>query len=398
MRLFAPDREETLFELDEMRSMNGIFVGKLITGMAFAYSMLWMPWFLRFIFAFISVSVLVPLGKEYFFRQIRGLRITDAFLELRRGRTGRRVQRIHFKDVRRIELIEKQQPRHRSPERGQRRRTLFDQEPGQRIFHPETKCLITLSSGNTIEIEAGYFEEGDFELFLENFERTYAKAIGTSSPQKRLNKRFQINAAATKTMPPLTAAGRRYEELLKKNRNYLNSDLALKRQLENEREEAYRSIYQIADGLDMNRSQAKVCFSFKNNDGSTAYILQDNYLPNLDEENIITGQNLIEAYHKNLSLVEMRIAYYKKIEAKLQAFMFQEKTRAKLKALARSLQNIQEQNTERSTAHSSMLDENDIDIENRILSQLEDLSDEVHGLEDLEKAIMLNEHISLFKD
>mgnify|MGYP006266746289 CR=1 FL=1 len=406
MRLFERYEDETLFELDDMRSMNSIFIGKLITGMAFAYSMILMPWFLRFIFAFISVSVLVPLGKEYFFRQLRGLRLTRDFLELRRGRRGRRIQRIHFKDVRRIELIEKQQNSSRST-RAESRRTLFGKEPHKHIFHPEAKCVITMSSGNTIEVEASYFEEGDFEAFLDIFERTYAKSIGSGESSKRFKRRFQLKEAQLAKPaqpqppadPPKSAISRRYEDLIERNRKYLKDDLALKQRLENELREAYLSVYEVLDGLDLNRlSDPEIIYEFKHPDNSSGYILKGRYLDELDDETLSTAEHLIEAYHKNLRLVEMRIAYYKKIEKRLQSFMFQEKTRHKLKALSRSLENMQSQNTERSNEHPSFVDEDEADIENRILEQLEDLSDEVHELEDLEKAILLNEHISLFKD
>lgn len=406
MRLFERYEDETLFELDEMRSMNSIFIGKLITGMAFAYSMVLMPWFLRFIFAFISVSVLIPLGKEYFFRQLRGLRLTHDFLELRRGRRGRGIQRVHFKDVRRIELIEKQQ--HSSRTRSEYRRTLFGQEQHKHIFHPEAKCVITMSSGNTIEVEASYFEEGDFEAFIEIFERTYAKSIGSSAGgEKRFKKRFQLQEAHHAAPPatpaaedvPKSATRRRYEELIERNREYLKEDLSLKQRLETELREAYQSVYTVFDGLELNRiTDPEIIYEFKHPDNSSGYILKGHYLDELDDETFGTAENLIEAYHKNLRLVEMRIAYYKKIEKRLQRFMFQEKTRHKLKVLAKSLENIQTQNTERSNEHPSFVDEDDIDIENRILEQLEDLSDEVHELENLEKAILLNEHISLFKD
>lgn len=406
MKLFERYEEDTLFEIDEMRSMNSIFIGKLITGMAFAYSMILMPWFLRFIFAFFSVSLLVPLGKDYFFKQLKGLRLTHHFLELRRGRRGRRIQRIHFKDVRRIELIEKQ-PSRGTRYRSESRRTLFEQE--KHIFHPEAKCIITLSSGNTVEIEASYFEEGDFEDFLNVFERTYANTNqlqpGGGGKKQQLKKRFQIREEgqlpppAQQSTSPASPTDRRYQSLIDKNQAYLEEDFSLKARLESEIREAYCSIYQQADGLDISRMEnPEIIYEFKDKDNSSIYILRENYLEGLDTETIATGENLIEAYRKNLRLVEMRIAYYKKIKKRLQGFMFQEKTRHKLNLLSRSLQDMQQQNTERSTDHPSLVDEDDIDIENRILSQLEDLSDEVRNLKDLEKAIMLNEHISLFRN
>ncbi|MEM6297238.1 MAG: hypothetical protein AAF740_00960 [Bacteroidota bacterium] len=395
------EEEDTILRLEDMRSMNSIFIGKLVTGLAFAYSMILMPWFLKFLFAFISVSILVPLGKEYLYQQLKSLRLTTDFLELRRGRRGRKVQRIHFRDVRKIELIEKQTGKNRKNR--EVRRTIFDRQPDQRIFHPEAKCLITLGSGNVVEVEASYFEEGDFELFLNKFEETYTKAVGSAPSQARFKPRFQLQDGKTKSKEqketPNTKTARRYQQLIDKNRDYLKHDLALKSQLEQDIIEAYKSVYKTSDGIEVNREpNRKIIYEFKNPDNSSSYILEDNFLANFDAETRATARNLIQAYHKNLRLVETRIAYFKKIEARLQSFMFQEKTRHKLQKLAGRLHNIQEKNTERSSEHPSIMEEDDIDLENRILAELEDLSDEVNELQDLEKAIVLNEHISLFND
>ena len=104
--------KDAVYELDTMRPMSNIFIGKLIMGLTFAYSMIWMPLFFKILLCFVAVSILIPLVKEYWTKQIKSIRLTNKYLEIRRGANNDSV-RVDLKDIKKIELIERQ--RHRRP-------------------------------------------------------------------------------------------------------------------------------------------------------------------------------------------------------------------------------------------------------------------------------------------
>jgi len=55
--------KDAVYELDTMRPMSNIFIGKLVMGLTFAYSMIWMPLFFKILLCFVAVSILIPLVK-----------------------------------------------------------------------------------------------------------------------------------------------------------------------------------------------------------------------------------------------------------------------------------------------------------------------------------------------
>jgi hypothetical protein len=93
-------------------------------------------------------------------------------------------------------------------------------------------------------------------------------------------------------------------------------------------------------------------------------------------------------------LVETRIEYYSKIEEKLKDIKFQEESRRKLQNITKDLENLQNKNTQNSLSNDIAFAKQSGDEGN--IDELEDLTQAVHNLEDLEKAIELNEHISFF--
>lgn len=393
--LFGNEQEnDTIFELATMRPMNSIFLGKLITGLAFTYSMLWMPLVFQFIFAFVAMSVLVPLTREFWTRQIKSLRLTDDYLEIVRGAKPQLVK-IRLEDIRKVELVEsKKAKRHnfrrRNKQREQMATVLFERKHvNQNVpVHPESKCVITTVHGGRLEIEARYFLDGDFRAFLGEFKNAYHTTLGEADMTPQL---------ANEGMAVVSQENKKITRLLTSNDNFLKEDMDMKRELEGKLHAIYKTIYKVRNYHDISRMpKAHIIYEFRNDDDTNAYVIDSDYLSNLDDESLEIGRNMIEACQKNLDLIETRINYYKKIGSKLTNIKFQHDTRSKLKGLRVNIENLQEKNTTKSIDQN--LDKTSLEFETRILSELEDLTHQVHNLEDLEKAIILNEHISLFKD
>ena len=90
--------KDAVYELDTMRPMSNIFIGKLIMGLTFAYSMIWMPLFFKILLCFVAVSILIPLVKEYWTKQIKSIRLTNKYLEITRGANNDSI-RVDLKDI-----------------------------------------------------------------------------------------------------------------------------------------------------------------------------------------------------------------------------------------------------------------------------------------------------------
>lgn len=386
---------DTIFELSAMRPMNSIFLGKLITGLAFTYSMLWMPLIFQFIFAFIAVSVLVPLTREFWSRQIKSIRLTDDYLEVVRGAKPQLI-RIRLEDIKKVELVEstkakRQNFRRRNSQKQQMATVLFERKKvSQEVpVHPESKCVITTVHGGRLEIEARYFLDGDFRSFLGEFKNAYHSTLGEANQAMELENSSEVAFVSQED--------KKITRLLTSNEGFLKEDIEMKHELGNKLRAIYSTIYKVRNYHDISRMpKAHIIYEFRDEEDMNAYVIDSDYLSNLDEDSLEIGRNMIEACQKNLDLIETRINYYKKIGGKLKNIKFQQDTRVKLKGLRVNIENLQEKNTTKSIDHN--LDTTSIEFENRILSELEDLTHQVHNLEDLEKAIILNEHISLFKD
>ncbi len=140
--------KDAVYELDTMRPMSNIFIGKLIMGLTFAYSMIWMPLFFKILLCFVAVSILIPLVKEYWTKQIKAIRLTNRYLEIKRGANNESV-RVDLRDIKKIEIIERQGNRRYRRRRGEVATILFERQNDRRQdFHPETKCVVTDNRGN----------------------------------------------------------------------------------------------------------------------------------------------------------------------------------------------------------------------------------------------------------
>lgn len=405
--------KDAVYELDTMRPMSNIFIGKLIMGLTFAYSMIWMPLFFKILLCFVAVSILIPLVKEYWTKQIKSIRLTNKYLEITRGANNDSI-RVDLKDIKKIELIERQKHRSYRRRRGEVATILFERPNMQtQDFHPETKCVVTDARGNRIEIEYRFFLEGDFEEFLGVLEDTYSKIynkhIKTTDNDKKIapisfqeaNKTKESSSSEKQNeQPPIYDENiARLDDLIAKNNSMLENGIALTEKLEESLEEIYKSIYYVRSAFDIaKKPNAVIIYEFKNANNLTSYILEDDFYTELDEENIEMGLQLIETAEKNIRVAQMRNNSFKKINKRLRNIKFQKERRLQLQGIMHRLNDLQEQNTSQDIEQKTNPIQSEEDIELHLLDELEDLSYQVDSADDLQKAMSLNEHISLFDE
>lgn len=376
---------ETIYQLEETIPMHKGFMGKFIGGFILAWLGIWFGgFFFKLAFIISAMAFLVPLAVEFWRGQLKSVLLTTDYLELRVGLEDS-VKRIYLSEIKRVGLVEKD-AQYRRPAQKDETATVLCEEKKSKYYDPDAKCIITTVSGQKYEIKSAYFPEGEFGEFLDFLSAAYhTKPILPSQQQISKKVGIEVNIGNDKV-----------EQVMYANIKRLQEDLQLKKAFEQNMIEAYKSMYRIRDGFDISKMvDINILYEFKNIDYSTSYVLEKDYLPELDEEGIEFGQNLIDTVRENLLLIEQRIAFYKKIDKELEKIKLQQQSRKKLQAIAQNLKDLQEKNT------NKIIDESfsgsDIDMETRILSELEYLSQKVHNLDDIEKSIQLKEHIGLFR-
>lgn len=378
---------ETIYQLDETIPMHKSFMGKFIGGFVLAWLSIWFGgFFFKFAFIISALALLLPLAAEFWKGQLKSILLTTDYLELRMG-LEERTQRIYLSEIKRVALVEKEiQYRNQNPKNEST--TVIIEERKHKDYDPDAKCIISTANGKKYEIKSAYFPEGEFSEFLEHLQSAHSgKAVNPSATSKSISVKSNVEATGTEKI----------EQVIHANIKRLQEDLQLKKAFEQNMIEAYKSIYRIRDAFDISKmSNIKVIYEFKNIDYSTSYILERDYLPELDEEGVEFGQNLIDAARSNLLLVEQRIAFYKKIDKELEKIKLQQQSRNKLKTVAQNLKDLQEKNTNKIIDQS--LSGNQVDMEVRVLSELEELSKKVHNMDDIEQSIQLKEHINWFKE
>jgi hypothetical protein len=360
-------------------------MGKFIGGFILAWLGIWFGgFFFKLAFIISAMAFLVPLAVEFWRGQLKSVLLTTDYLELRVGLEDS-VKRIYLSEIKRVALVEKD-PKYRRPTQKNEAATVLFEEKKSKHYDSEAKCIISTVSGQKYEIKSAYFPEGEFGEFLDFLTVAY-DTKPTLPTQQQTNRKGSVEN---------DFGNDKVEQVMHANIKRLQEDLQLKKAFEQNMIEAYKSMYRIRDGFDISKMvDINILYEFKNIDYSTSYVLEKDYLPELDEEGIEFGQNLIDTVRENLLLVEQRIAFYKKIDKELEKIKLQQQSRKKLQTIAQNLKDLQEKNT------NKIIDESfsgsDIDMETRVLSELEYLSQKVHNLDDIEKSIQLKEHIGLFK-
>jgi hypothetical protein len=408
------DTPQVLYRLEDRAPVKDYFIGRLIGAIALFLAMIIMPGGMKFLSMIGFFAVSIPLGTEFFNHQLKELELTDRFLSLVTGYKDEKSV-INFEDIKSVEIIEKYKNRRRgsSPIRKGETSTILihDDNRHSMNYHPDTKCIILTNDGRKIQLKARYFKSGQFAKFLSILQQAYngfqynlnaGKANPYLQTQQSQFIQNPVNQQVTQNKQPETQKKvseneAKINQVWENNKRFLQDDLGIKRELEANMLEVYKSVYRIRDAFDMSKmSNPKVIFQYKNPDGANAYILDNDFHGDLDTDSIEIGKNLIEAAQKNLNVVETRVAYYKKIDKELEKLKFQEQNRQKLQSVAANLKNLQDKNTNKSIDQS--LTGMDISVEEKVIADLENLSEQVRKLDDLENSIWLNEHISLFKN
>ncbi len=377
---------ETLYQLDETIPMHKSFMGKFIGGFILAWLSIWFGgFFFKFAFIVSALALLLPLVAEFWKGQLKSVLLTTEYLELRTG-LEEHPQRIYLSEIKRVSLIEKENRyQGRNPSSNSESTTVLIDEKKAKVYDAEAKCVISTAGGKKYEVKSAYFPEGEFGEFLEKLQKAYHEHSFS----------FQVNTSTSSSLEEASQTSERIEQVMYANIKRLQEDLLLKKDFEKNMIEAYKSIYRVRDAFDISKTNAKIIYEFKNIDYSTSYILEDDYLPELDKEGIEFGKNLIEAAKENLILVEQRITFYRRIDKELEKIKLQQQSRRKLQAVAQNLKDLQHKNTTKIIEQSFY--NNAEDIETKVLNELEELSQKVRNIDDLDDSIVLRQHIALFK-
>jgi hypothetical protein len=413
-----PETPQVLYQLEDKAPVKDYFIGRLIGAIALFLAMIFLPGGMKFLSMIGFFAVSIPLGTEFFKHQLKSLTLTNNYLSLVTGYSSEE-HLINFEEIKSVEVIEKYKNRRRGSapiKKGETSTILIHDDNRHAMnYHPDTRCVIFTNDGRKIQLKARYFKKGQFAKFLSILQQSYngfQQNLNAAKVNPLLHQQAQpqYNQAQYNTQQPVNqqtnnnvVAPKMSENEAKinmvaeSNRKFLQDDLQLKKELEANMLEVYKSVYRVRDAFDMSKmSNPKVIHQFKNLDGANSYILDNDFHGDLDADSIEIGKNLIDAAQKNLNVVETRVAYYKKIDKELEKLKFQEQNRQKLQSVAANLKNLQDRNTNKSIDQS--LTGSELNVEEKVLYDLENLSKQVQKLEDLENSIWLNEHISLFKN
>lgn len=351
------NNKEVIYHLEDAVIMQKGALAQFAAGIFLAWSSMWTWGLFRIGFILASFLTLIPLVIEFLNNQLRAVLLTDEYLELKIGFNKKPIT-IPFSEIRKLK------------------------QENSKDFRNE-ECTIQTEDGKKYQIKSKYFPTGEFHVFSDKLNTVFLQQGKNKSILPKKNKpapppKDQISAVA------------------QSNLDNMQEDLALKIALENNMQEAYESVYRTRDEFDLAKNpQANIVYRVGNEDGSFTYFLENDYLPNLAEENIEIGNNLITAALENLKIVETRINYYRKIAETLENIRFQETNRKKLRAVAEKLRNLQEKNTAKSLDHSLA---NDADLDSKVIEELANLSQKVREIDDLDSSFWLKEHIALFSD
>jgi hypothetical protein len=414
---------EVRYEQTAMRPMNNIFIGKLVTGIAFFYSMVWMPSFFQILFLLISGSILLPLFKEYWAKQIRSVKITGSALEIERGANHERVH-TRLRNIKSITLVRNP---HKSPRR--QRRYLNEQisrlieqnreeaqikgippQPLGTGLDSEAKLVICDGSYRNIEIESRFFQEGDFEEFTEKLLKAWKQALVTDWVSFEEGHNHPVSAALKNRTAAITAEKTKeqlqngiiaaIEQQIAHNSGQIDKEKDLKKSIEDKLHEAYKTLYYQRRSLDLERmSNPIVLFEIKDKNDQSLYFLEDDFFADLSAENIEMGKRVISACHENLRLVQKRIETLGRINKKLEVLRFQEKTNLRLRYLAKELSHIQELNTKESLESESYSEISEEELDAKIKANLHKamrLEPEEEPAMDLDSITALDEYIKFF--
>ncbi len=381
---------EKIYELEEMIPLQKTHLGQFVVSLLLAWGGIWFSdWQTGFLIG--ALCAFFPLAKEFFVDQLNSVLLTNDYIQIRKG-INPNPQTIVLKDIKKVRLID-QEPK--ILKKGKKHKKDYSFQDLEKLNYSEdAECLIETKDGRKYIIRSHYFPMGEFSKFLNLLRKTY------QNEEKKFvwDSKNEVSPYANPFLNPalVTQENDETSRITQENLQYMQEDLQLKREFLQNMFDAYISIYRQRDDLDLARMRnAQVIYLHLRADGRNVYFLLDDYLPNLAEDNVEIGKNLIEASHNNIQLIELRLKYRRKLAEELEKLRFQEANRRRLRDLADKLKNLQEKNAGKSLDQSLNPAEN---IDSRVILEIEAISQKVRNTEDLHNAIMLKEYIALFRD
>jgi hypothetical protein len=369
-------------------------LGRVIAGSSFLYFALVFPnFFFKLIFGFLAFSLLAQPIIDFVKKQILQIEVSGEGIKILQGFAGHKSIFIEREDIVGIDVIEGNSRPSRRNRKQPRVRSKIIYRKGKPVhdYSEDAVCVIQTKDGNFYEIEKRLLNGFEFEHFMTVIDKLFSERLPQPPAEEFFAPKLEIKPGLQ-----MSEEERKIEALLQKNRLYRDEDLRLKSKFQEKLNEGYKTIYTLRSAKEaVNIAQENVIHTISELGTETFFVFENDFKPKLSRENIEIGLQLIETAKKNLKLVEMRISYYAKIEEKLLDLKFQEESRRKLQNLTKDLEDLQNKNTDSNIKNDVYRAENSYGGISG-LDNIEDLTQSVHNLEDLEKAIELNEYISFF--
>ncbi len=187
----------------------------------------------------------------------------------------------------------------------------------------------------------------------------------------------------------------RIKALVKENETYLQQDLKLKTNFEQGLLEAYKAVYVQRGNLYLKENpQAKILYQYDKNPNNVLYFIDQDYLPQLNGEGLQNAKLLLAGAEKGIELVDTRIKSFQEIANKLK--QMQESNLRKLE-LRKAVGKVEKLAMENDLTALNDLDRNELLLQMETIKQLETLSTNLNGLDDLDKAKSLQIQLANLK-
>ncbi len=237
-----------------------------------------------------------------------------------------------------------------------------------------THATKNISGNATLEFDSYDYEYTDFEKFILSFQQQHINLTNTHEEK-------------------LLVAAQQGETLLQQ-------DKQLAKEITEALQETYRSVYQThivyaeQEEKEFVKEQLKnleVLYHYTPDNKTYYYFLKDDFLPETDEADRNTAQDLLAASYANLNVVQNRMQAYKQVQEKLQKTIEKVSRQQKLQNVASKLNKLQEKNMQQVNQSQ------DLDFEADVFEQYHLLLQQIQKTETAEEAEFLKHTIIEFK-
>jgi hypothetical protein len=230
-------------------------------------------------------------------------------------------------------------------------------------LHTDEKAVLTISDGKNkrIEVAAKNFVLTDFQDFLQT---------------------FQANGQGN-----LLQETDRIKALLQENEKYLATDIQMKKEFEQGLLESYKAIYcQRGEFYLKENPQATILYAYTKNPNNVIYFIDNDFLPNLQAEGLQTAKMLLAGVEKNSKIVDIRIHSYQEITQKLKKMLANNQNKLEMRKTIGKMENLAMKNE---MTELKDWDRKELLLQIQTIEELQKITTEMNGQEDLDKAFML---------